>query len=226
MNDKILCDLKGFADEKYRVFQQKLMPNIAIERILGVRTPVLRKYAKTLSEEERECFLAALPHEYTDENNLHGFLIEGIKDFDRCVKEIDRFLPYVDNWATCDLMSPKIFKKHKEELLIHIKRWLKSSRVYTVRFGIEMLMSHYLDEDFKVCYLDWVAAIKSDEYYVKMMVAWYFATALAKQYDATIPYIEQKKLAVWTHNKAIQKSVESYRITDEQKEYLKGLKVK
>ena len=226
MNEKILSDLKGMSDGKYRLFQHKLMPTVDAETILGVRTPLLRKYAKTLTEEERDAFLSVLPHGYYDENNLHGFLIEGLKDFDRCVYEIDRFLPYVDNWATCDLMSPKIFKKHKKELLPHIKRWLGSDRVYTVRFAVEMLMSHFLDEDFDICYPEWVAKIDSDEYYVKMMVAWYFATALTKQYSAVISFIEGKRLPVWTHNKTIQKAVESYRITDEQKEYLKGLKVK
>lgn len=175
---------------------------------------------------ETKAFLAALPHRYFDENQLHAFFVSEIKDYDRCIVEVNKFLPYVDNWATCDQMSPRVFAKHKAELLKEIKCWLKSKETYTVRFAIGMLMQHFLDEDFDPAYPKLVAKIRSDEYYINMMIAWYFATALAKQYETTIPYIEQNKLDVWTHNKTIQKAVESYRITDEQKKYLRSLKRK
>ncbi|MBO7482152.1 MAG: DNA alkylation repair protein [Bacteroidales bacterium] len=203
------------------------MPGIDIERIIGVRTPQLRKLAKEFAKDaEIDDFLSNLPHQYYDENNMHGFIISEIKDYNRCIAEIDRLLPYVDNWATCDLLSPKSFRKNHSKLLKDIRRWMKSTKTYTIRFGIEALMTHFLDEDFRPEYLEWVASIRNDEYYVKMMVAWYFATALAKQYDATLPIIEQKRLEKWTHNKSIQKAIESYRITTERKEYLKGLKIK
>ena len=171
-------------------------------------------------------FLAVLPHQYLDEMNLHGFIISEQKDYDECLKEIDRFLPYVNNWATCDLLSPKAFKqkKNRERLIEDIKRWMASDEPFTIRFGIEMLMSFYLDESFKPEYLKWVSEIRHEHYYVKMMVAWYFATALAKQWDATLPYITEQTMEKWTHNKAIQKAVESFRITPEQKELLKSFK--
>jgi Predicted DNA alkylation repair enzyme len=219
--------LFALQDLKYKEFQCKLMPTVAPERVIGIRTPELRKLAKELlKESETAGFLNTLPHSYYDENNLQGFLVEQIKDYNTVVAAIDAFLPYVDNWATCDLMSPKVFKKHRPELLKDIQRWMASERIYTIRFGIGMLMTHFLDEDFASQHLDWVAAIRSEEYYVNMMIAWYFATALAKQWDAGIPYIEQHRLDKWVHNKAIQKAVESYRITDEQKGYLRTLRVK
>jgi len=214
-------------DIAYRDFHSKLMPGIDIEKIIGIRTPQLRKLAKEFAKDaEIDDFLSSLPHQYYDENNLHGFIISEIKDYDHTIDEIDRLLPYIDNWATCDLIRPKSFNKNHSKLIKDIRRWMKSSRTYTIRFGIEMLMTHFLDEDFRPEYLEWVAAIRNDEYYVKMMVAWYFATALAKQYESTLPIIEQKRLATWTHNKTIQKAIESFRITDEQKEYLKGLRRK
>lgn len=219
--------LFALQDLKYKEFQCKLMPTVAPERVIGVRTPELRKLAKELFKEpETAEFLNTLPHQYYDENNLHGFLVEQIKDYNTVVAAIDAFLPYVDNWATCDLMSPKVFKKHRPELLKEIQRWMASERTYTIRFGIEMLMAHFLDEDFAPEHLVWGAGVHSEEYYVNMMIAWYFATALAKQWDAVIPYIEQHRLDKWVHNKAIQKAVESYRITDEQKGYLRTLRVK
>ena len=214
-------------DLGYRDFHSKLMPTIDKERIIGVRTPQLRKIAKEFANDpEIDDFLSNLPHQYYDENNMHGFIISEIKDYERSISEIDRLLPYVDNWATCDLMTPKSFKKNHGKLLKDIRRWMKSSKTYTIRFGIEALMSHFLDEDFRPEYLEWVAAIRNDEYYVKMMVAWYYATALAKQYEATLPIIEHNRLEKWTHNKSIQKAVESYRITREQKDYLKTLRIK
>jgi len=212
-------------DLKYKDFIAKLTPNIDKETIIGVRSPALRKFAKEIKNEAGE-FLDSLPHKYYEENNLHGFVVSGIKDYDEAVRRMDEFLPYVDNWATCDSTSPVIFKKHKAKLLKEIDRWLESDRVYTIRFGIEMLMSHYLDEDFEERYLGKVATVKHEDYYVRMMVAWYFATALAKQYDTVLPYIENRVLEPWTHNKSIQKAVESYRINEEQKAYLRTLKVR
>ena len=212
-------------DEKYADFQAKLTPGIPRESFIGVRVPEVRKLAKSYyKDSESAAFLQELPHQYYDENMLHGLVLSEMKDFEACVKAVDAFLPYVDNWAVCDIMSPKVFKKHKEELLPVIKRWVASDQVYTCRFGMEMLMSHYLDQDYKPEYLEIVADVHSEEYYVNMMIAWFFATALAKQWDTVIPYIEENRLEPWVHNKTIQKARESYRITPEQKEYLKGLK--
>ncbi len=213
-------------DTKYRDFQAPLFPNINKEKMIGVRTPELKKLAKELfGKEIANEFIETLPHEYFDENQLHAFLISLIKDYEICLKEVERFLPYVDNWGTCDQLSPKVFAKHKDELIISIKKWLKSKHTYTVRFAIGMLLGLYLDDSFKEEYMVLVSNIKSEEYYINMMIAWYFATALAKQYETAIKYIEEKKLSSWVHNKTIQKAVESYRISDEQKVYLKSLKV-
>ena len=218
--------LFSMADEKYRDFQSKLMPTVPKEKIIGIRTPLLRKFAKDFSKTaEAKTFIKKLPHEFYEENNIHAFLLEFITDFDECAAEVTKFLPFVDNWATCDSMSPKIFKKNKTALLGYIEKWLSAGDTYSVRFGIKMLMEHFLEEDFSLEYPKKVAKIKSDEYYIKMMQAWYFATALAKQYEAVLPFIENQKLEKWVHNKAIQKSVESFRITAEQKEYLKTLKI-
>ena len=225
--DEIRLELFNMQDKKYGEFQTGLIPTASPDTFIGVRTPQLRKYAASLlKNEEISVFLEDLPHRYFDENQLHAFILSGMKDYTECIDRVNAFLPYVDNWATCDQMSPKVFKKHKEELLKQIEVWLGSDKVYTVRFAIGMLMSHFLDEDFDPSYLKTVAEIRSDEYYINMMIAWYFATALAKQYDAALPYIEERRLDIWTHNKTIQKSVESYRITDEQKAYLKTLKIK
>lgn len=211
----------------YRDFHSKLMPTIDKEKIIGIRTPMLRKFAKEFAKtEECEIFLKHLPHTYYEENNLHGFLLEMEKDYGRLVDKLDAFLPYVDNWATCDTMRPKILKKHLKEFLPKVQEWLNSNKVYTIRYGIGMLLSFYLDEEFQSEHLDWVAQIRSEEYYVNMMTAWYFATALAKRYEETLPYIVEKRLDVWTHNKAIQKAIESYRVTGEQKAYLRTLKIK
>ena len=213
-------------DIKYRDFQAPLFPNIEKERMIGVRTPELKKLAKELyGSEPANKFIETLPHRYFDENQLHAFLISLIKDYVSCLKEVERFLPYVDNWGTCDQLSPKVFAKHKEELITPIKKWLKSKHTYTVRFAIGMLMQHYLDESFKEEYMELVSKVSSEEYYINMMIAWYFATALAKQYKTAIKYIEGQKLSPWVQNKTIQKAVESYRITPEQKEYLKSLKI-
>ncbi len=220
---KQLYDLQ---DLKYRDMQIKIIPTIEPESVIGVRTPELRAIAKELLKTgDFKRFLAELPHRYFEENQLHAFVISGIKDLNICMEELERFLPYVDNWATCDQMSPKVFKKNKEVLLTHVKEWINSEKTYTVRFAVGMLMGHFLEEDFDPCYPEMVAKLRSDEYYVNMMIAWYFATALAKQYESILPFIEEKRLADWTHNKAIQKSVESRRITEEQKIYLRSLKV-
>ena len=214
-------------DEKYGEFQTKLIPSVDTAAVIGVRTPELRKLAKELSKKEDiDAFLDALPHDYFDENQLHAFILSGMKDYDRCIAGVCRFLPFVDNWATCDQMSPKVFGKNKKDLLVYIKEWLKSDETYTIRFAVGMLMEHFLGDDYDTAYPEMVAAIRSDEYYVNMMRAWYFATALAKQYDSAVRFIEEKKLDKWTHNKAIQKSVESYRITPDQKSYLRSLKIK
>ena len=217
--------LLALQDLSYRDFQAKLMPTVDKEKIIGVRTPELRKLAKELKgTAEAAEFLRELPHTYYDENNLHGFLLCEIKDYGECVAALDAFLPQVDNWATCDLLSPKCFKRHKAELIQDIRRWMDSDALYTVRFGIEMLMSHFLDEDFFPESLTWVAELRSEEYYLRMMQAWYFATSLTKRYDEALPYIEQGRLEKWTHNKAIQKAKESFRVSEEHKAYLNTLK--
>ncbi len=227
ITDEIVKTLYLEQDLEYKDLQAKIIPTVDADAVIGVRTPQLRAYAKELSRrEDIGQFLDELPHKYFDENQLHAFIIAGIKNYDDAMARLEAFLPYVNNWATCDQMSPKVFKKNKTDLLKHIRMWIKSKDTYTVRFGVGMLMEHFLDEDFDVKYPVMVSKIRSDEYYVNMMIAWYFATALAKQYDAVIPFIEERKLDVWTHNKAIQKSIESYRITDEQKAYLRTLKIK
>ncbi len=223
----IYKELISLQDKGYRDMQITIIPTVAPDSIIGVRTPALRALAKEISKrDDLSSFLNDLPHKYFEENQLHAFILSGMKDADECIKLVDKFLPYVDNWATCDQMSPKVLKKHKGLLLEYVDEWIKSDHTYVKRFGIGMLMEHFLDEDFKTSYLTKVSKIRSGEYYVNMMTAWYFATALAKQYDATLPYIEKQKLDIWTHNKSIQKAVESYRITPEQKEYLKTLKRK
>jgi hypothetical protein len=225
--NEIRAELFKMQDMDYRDFNSKLIPTVDKESMIGIRTPDLRKYAKQLGKSSDVIeFLQTLPHKYFDENQLHAFIISEIKDFKNCIDEINRFLPYIDNWATCDQLSPKVFKKYHNELFEYIKDWLKSNKVYTLRFGIGMLMEHFLDEDFDILYTETVSKIRSDEYYINMMIAWYFATALAKQYESIIPFIENNSLDIWTHNKAIQKSVESLRISDEKKEYLKSLKIK
>ena len=224
--DEIVEELFKLRDDKYAAMQAKIIPTIDEERIIGVRTPALRAFAKRLKEDEDvEVFLNSLPHKYFDENQLHAFVISLEKDFDKCLTEVEEFLPFVDNWATCDQLSPNVFKKDPERLLSYICKWITSDRVYTIRFAIGMLMKYFLDEKFRLEYADMVAAVKSEEYYINMMRAWYFATALAKQYDIVLPYLKEQRLDAWTYNKTIQKSIESYRITPERKKYLKTLKV-
>ena len=224
---EIRKELKKLQDKGYREMQVTIIPTLEADSIIGVRTPALRQLAKEFAKrEDISEFLSDLPHKFFEENQLHAFILSGMKDAESCIRLVDEFLPYVDNWATCDQMSPKVFKKHKQLLLEYVDKWIRSEHTYVKRFAIGMLMEHFLDEDFKTSYLTKVSKIRSEEYYVNMMIAWYFATALAKQYEDTLPFIEKQKLDKWTHNKAIQKAVESRRITDEQKAYLKTLKRK
>ncbi len=222
MLEKELFELQ---DLKYKEFHQKLMPTVNPDKVIGIRTPVLRKFAKDFSKkEEAEYFLKNLPHKYYEEDNLHAFLLEEIKDYETLIQELNKFLPFVDNWATCDMMRPKILKKYKSQLSEDIKRWLNSKNIYTIRFAVNCLINYYLEEDFKPEYLQWVREIESEEYYINMARAWYFATALAKQYEDAVRIVENNALDKWTHNKTIQKAIESFRITKEQKAYLKTLK--
>ena len=226
MKDEILQKLLSLADNPYKEFSAPLLPTIPRENIIGIRTPILRTYAKELKKKGGyESFLRELPHKYLEENHLHAFLIETLP-YQEFAREIELFLPYIDNWATCDSLRPKNLKNNYDSYLLLIKRWILSDKPYTIRFGIGMLMSYYLDERFDERFLYDVSAIKSDHYYVNMMIAWYFATALAKQYDSALPYLQNKVLSKWVHNKTIQKAVESYRITNEQKCFLKTLKIK
>lgn len=214
-------------DDSYREFQSKLMPTVSKDKIIGVRTPCLRKLAKEMKgSETAEAFLESLPHQYYEENNLHAFLIEEINDYELCIKRLNEFLPYVDNWATCDCMNPKILKKYPEKLIKSIEEWIYCDDIYTVRYGIKKLMDHYLCENFDEKYLDWVAKAENRDYYIGMMKAWYFATALAMQYKSALVYLKEKRLSVWEHNKTIQKAVESYRISDEHKTELRSMRIK
>ena len=224
---KVQQELFELQDLKYRDFHAKLIPTMEKEKIIGVRTPALRGFAKKFGKtEESKLFIKKLPHQYYEENNVHGLLIEQIKDYDECLVELKRFLPYIDNWATCDLLALRLVKKHLDVFIKEIYKFMESEHTYIIRFGISMLMKYYLEDEFNIEYPDKVADIRSEEYYVNMMRAWYFATALAKQYEQIIPFVEKKRLDVWTHNKTIQKAIESYRITDEQKTYLRTLKIK
>ena len=214
--------LLSYKDEKYKEFQSKLVPNIDKKTIIGVRTPQISKIVKEIfGTAEATTFLQALPHQYYEENLIHFFLISKIKDFDECVKEVEKFLPYINCWPVCDQATPLVFKKNHDKLLPLIKKWINSNHVYTARFGMRMLMNEFLNDDFKEEYLEWVSSKSGEDYYLKMMVAWFFATALAKQYNAAIKYIENRRLEPWIHHKTIQKAVESYRVSDEHKEYLK-----
>lgn len=214
-----------YKDKEYGDFQVKLTPGIERENIIGVRVPYIRKLAKELAKDkDLSLFLDELPHKYYDENMLHSAIISELKDYDECIRRIEQFLPYVDNWAVCDTLLPKIFKKEKHTLLQKASEWMDSEKEYAIRYGLGIIMRYYLDEDFKQEYLDKPAGIISDKYYINMMNAWLFATALSKQWESTIPYITENKLDIWVHNKTIQKARESYRITDEKKEYLKTLK--
>lgn len=235
MTEDIIKKLFDMQDLEYRDFNSKLIPTISPDIIIGVRTPVLRAYAKELIKQAKidnsiklglHNFMEDLPHKYYEENNLHGFLIEGIKDYNECIAELNIFLPYIDNWATCDLVNPKIVKKYPKELLKQIRIWINSDRIYTIRYGIGMLMRYYLDDLFEEQFLEWVIEKQSDEYYVNMMIAWFFATALAKQYEKVLPYIENRRMNDWTHNKTIQKAIESNRIPIDSKAYLRTLKIK
>lgn len=221
----ILNELFLMQDVEYKEFHQKLMPTVDKAKVIGVRIPELRNYAKRISgSKEAKDFLNSLPHNYYEENNLHAFLTEGIKDFDEALRLTEKFLPYIDNWATCDSFMPPVFKKNKEKLLPYVKSWVNDNKTYTIRYGIGLLMKLWLDDGFDAEYIEIVAKVKSQEYYVNMMIAWYFATAIAKQYEVAIKYIEDNRLPVWVHNKAIQKAIESNRIGKETKTYLRSLK--
>ncbi len=230
--EEITRKLFSLQDEKYRDFQIKLVPGITKEQMIGIRTPDLRALAKEISAnpDTASAFLQELPHKYFEENLIHFFIVALIKDFDECINQVERFLPYVDCWPVCDQASPKVFKKNHEKLLSLVKNWISSDHIYTSRYGMRILMNEFLGEDFKTKYADLVVSRMSrkgeaEDYYLKMMAAWYFATALAKNWDQVLPFIEQHKLDSWTHNKAIQKALESFRVSDEHKEYLRKLKV-
>lgn len=224
--EEIRARLFAMQDKEYRDFHAGLIPNVDKENIIGVRVPDLRKYAKKIAAHSQvEEFLSAVPHQYYDENNLHIFIVEQIRDYEECLRQVERFLPYVDNWSTCDMWAPKIFASHTDELLVHIREWINSEKTYTIRFGLGMLMRFYLGDIFCPEYLELAASVKSEEYYVKMMVAWFFATALSKQYEAALPYLQEKRLSGWVHNKTIQKACESCRIAPDRKEQMRLLKV-
>lgn len=227
LTDEIREKLFELQDAGYRDFQTRLIPSADPDSVIGVRTPELRRFAKELvKREESGTFLDDLPHRYFDENQLHAFILSEMKDYEKCVERVNRFLPYTDNWATCDQMSPKVFRKHRKELQEEIRKWIRSDRTYTIRFGTGMLMEHFLDGDFRPEYLELAASVRSEEYYVNMMTAWFFATALAKQYEAALPFLEEQRLDVWTHNMTIRKAAESFRVAPEHKAYLKTLKRK
>ncbi|MDD5930605.1 MAG: DNA alkylation repair protein [Spirochaetales bacterium] len=225
MSKEIISKLFSVQDSEYKEFQSRLVPNISPDSMIGIRTPQMRKIAKEINGTQiAENFLSELPHKYYEENLIHFFLIAMVKDFNECINKLETFLPYIDCWPVCDQSSPKVFKKNHEQLLPYIKKWISSPHVYTARFGMRILMNEFLDEDFKEEYLELVASKKGDDYYLKMMIAWYFATALAKQYDSAISFIEHRKLEQWTHNKAIQKALESFRVSEEHKDYLRTLR--
>ena len=227
MIHKIQEELFSFRDEQYREFNAKLLPTVDKEKIIGIRTPLLRKYAKAFAKRpEAELFMQTLPHDYFEENNLHAVLVQKMRSFDNCIKELDCFLPFVDNWATCDMMSPKILRKNPDALMKKIRQWLNSDHTYTVRFAVKCLMDFYLEENFTEEVLYLVSQVDKEDYYIKMVCAWFFATALAKQYESALPYLTEHRLPLWVHNKTIQKAVESYRIDDDTKKYLKTLKIK
>lgn len=225
--DTIQEKLFSLQDLKYKEFHSKLMPTVREYKIIGVRVPQLRKLAKEINKSDLKAeFLKALPHKYYDEDNLHAFLIEQIKDFDECISALDDFLLHIDNWATCDMMTPKVLEKEPDKLYLKIQEWINSSHTYTIRFGVVSLMKFFMNDRLDKKHLNLLLSIKSDEYYVNMAISWYIATALASRWETVIPYIEKKKFDKWVHNKSIQKAIESYRITKEQKEYLKTLKIK
>lgn len=227
MEDRIKQKLFELKQQNLKEFTSKLIPNVDSKNILGIKLPLLRNLAKELYKEYGcNSFLQNLPHVYHEENHLHAFMIEQVKDYDECLKLTEAFLPYVDNWAVCDCFKPTVFKRNKKKLLLEIKKWITSEHTYKIRFAISMLLTHYLEDEFEPSLLEMVANVNSQEYYVKMVVAWYFATALAKQWDSSIKYLQNKRLSDWVHNKTIQKAIESFRITKEQKEYLRTLKIK
>jgi len=213
-------------DFEYKKFQCSLMPTVTPECVIGVRTPILRALSKELKGSDTATdFFKMLPHKYYEENNLHAFLLDNIKCYDECIRLINDFLPYIDNWSTCDSLNPKVFAKNRDKLIHEIYRWISSNEVYTVRFAIGMLMKHYLEDSYETEYMEMVCSVNSSEYYINMMIAWYFATALSKQYDDALQVLKDHKLSPWVHNKAIQKAAESRRISSERKDFLRTLRV-
>lgn len=226
LEEKIRGQLFEMQDLGYKAFHEKLIPTVEPDRVIGVRIPELRKFAKQFSRTpEAKEYLQILPHYYYEENNLHAFLIENIRDYEEAMEHTEKFLPFIDNWATCDSFSPKVFRRHPKEVYEKVKLWISSDKTYTIRYGIGILMGNYLDEQFQPEMVELVAGVVSDEYYVNMMCAWYMATALAKQEETILPYLTEHRLSTWVHNKTIQKAVESRRITPEMKQYLKKLKI-
>lgn len=209
------------SDIKYREMTIRIIPNIPADSIIGVRSPDIKRIAAKYRKQDVSGFLDELPHRYLEEYHLHAAFLNGIKDYEECMERVETFLPHIDNWAVCDGLAPKVFAKHKPELLEKTPGWYASGHTYTIRFATGCLMRWFLDEDFETRFLDMAAAVRSEEYYVNMMTAWYFATALAKQYDSALPYITERRLDKWTNNKAIQKAIESFRVTDEHKTELK-----
>lgn len=227
INKQIIEDLKKYEDKEYLKFNSSLIPTLDKKNFIGVRIPIIRKLSKKYTKhKDINIFLNDLPHNFSEEDNLHALIICENKNYEQTIKELDKFLPYVNNWATCDLMNPKSFKNNIEALKKDILRWIKSNKCYTVRFGIEMIMTYFLGENYDASLMKRVSQITSEEYYINMMIAWYFATALAKNWKETIPYIKNHKLSVWVNNKSIQKAIESRRITKEQKDYLRNFKIK
>ena len=227
-NNSIVEHLYDMQDLQYRDFVAKLTPSLNKDNIIGVRTPMLRKYAKQLQKsDDKYSFLSNLPHRYYEENNLHGMLLKDMNaDIDVVLDYINIFLPYIDNWATCDTLTPKLFAKYPLKVRECIDSWLKSEHIYTIRFAIVVLMQLYLDKNFDERDLETLAGIKSDEYYVNMALAWYYSTAFVKQYDTTVQIFEKKMLDKWVHNKSIQKAIESYRISPQKKDYLSKLRIR
>ncbi len=216
-----------YEDKKYADFGAKLIPNLPRESFIGIRSPEYKNIVKRIKDDPViPEFLASLPHTYHEENCLHVALINKMKDFDQCLAELEKFMPYINNWAVNDGLNPACFKKHRPELIAYVQKWISSEATYTRRCGMKILMANYLDQDFKPQYLDLPADLRSTEYYVNMMTAWLFAEALVKQWDSAIKFIEGHRLDAWTHNKAIQKACESFRVSDEKKEYLRSLKIR
>lgn len=224
--NKIREYLLSKQDIKYRDFTLPLIPNVDEKTFIGVRLPAIKKYAKELDEKSRIEFLNSLPHQYHEENLLHAYILSNIKDYETFINYVNVFLPFVTNWSVSDTICNKYLIKYRNQLIKEVYKWLKSDELYRVRYAVKCLMNYYLGDDFKKEHIEHVEQVKLDDYYIKMMIAWYLATGLAKNYDSFVKVIEEKKFDAFTHNKAIQKAIESYRVSDEHKDYLKTLKIK